>query len=220
MKAAAAEGLAAAAAGAKRALAEATAAAREPAEQQLATALEQVRQRMRTWRPSMPQWRPSSHGIGCTSLSRHTLNVRLPQLARLEAAHADLEAEHAEVTGEQARRCGDLEAALAREQQRVHALERRCATHALEATPCFGKSWADACWLPRWRASSSASMCSSGSTLPLLSTTPSSVRWAVFHWRLRWRASSSVSTFLCGSACMLPSWCHHPPILLYSCVGS
>ncbi len=55
-------------------------------------------------------------------------NVRLPQLARLEAAHADLEAEHAEVTGDQAHRCGDLEAALAREQQRVHALERRCAT--------------------------------------------------------------------------------------------
>lgn len=55
------------------------------------------------------------------------VELRVMQLADLEAAHASLQAESAQVTGEQACRCSNLEMALERERQRVHALERRSA---------------------------------------------------------------------------------------------
>ena len=53
------------------------------------------------------------------------LKLRTMQLMDLEAAHASLQAESAQVTGEQARQCSNLEMALERERQRVHALKRR-----------------------------------------------------------------------------------------------
>ena len=53
------------------------------------------------------------------------VELRVMQLADLEAGHASLQAESAQVTGEQARQCSSLEMALERERQRVHALERR-----------------------------------------------------------------------------------------------
>ncbi|KAK9846545.1 hypothetical protein WJX81_006332 [Elliptochloris bilobata] len=65
-----------------------------------------------------------------SAAAEEQLDAALGQLARLEAAHADLETEHAQVTGEQARRCSNLVAAVDREQQRVHALQRRRALDA------------------------------------------------------------------------------------------
>lgn len=64
--------------------------------------------------------------------------LRALQLADLEAAHASLQAESVQVSGEQARQCSNLEVALERERQRVHALERRSGRRLCLEAQCRG----------------------------------------------------------------------------------